>query len=70
MRIHARKAVPDTRLLTLAEAADVLQIAPGTLKHWVSMKKIEHIKVGKLTRFTRTALDRYILRQTISAAEE
>jgi excisionase family DNA binding protein len=68
---HALTAVPDRhRLLTLEEAADYLQISPGTLKHWVAMKKIEHVKVGKLTRFTRPALDRYIERQTIAAAKE
>jgi excisionase family DNA binding protein len=65
-----QRHVPDTRgLFTLEEAAAYLQIAPGTLKHWVSMKKIEHVKVGKLTRFTHAALDRYIEQQTIAAAE-
>jgi excisionase family DNA binding protein len=56
-----------SRLLTLEEAAEHLQLSAGTLRHWVSMKKIEHIKVGRLTRFTRAALDRYIARQTIAA---
>jgi len=68
---RALSVVPDThRLLTLEEAADYLQISPGTLKHWIAMKKIEHVKVGKLTRFRRAALDRYIERQTIAPAPE
>lgn len=53
-------------LWTLEEAAAYLQIAPGTLKHWVALKRIEHVKVGKYTRFTQAALDRYIQGQTVS----
>jgi excisionase family DNA binding protein len=71
MKPRTLGTVPDgQRLLTLEEAADKLQISPGTLKNWIAMKKIEHVKVGKFTRFTRAALDRYIERQTIAARTE
>lgn len=56
-------------LLTLEEAATYLKIARGTLKNWVSEKRIEHVKVGKLIRFRKEALDRYIAQQTVAAIE-
>lgn len=57
-------------LWTIEESAGYLQIAPGTLKHWIALKKIEHVKVGKYTRFTKAALDRYILSQTVAARDD
>jgi excisionase family DNA binding protein len=54
-------------LLSLEDAAAYLQIAPGTLKHWIALKRIEHVKVGKFTRFTQAALDRFIAAQTVAA---
>lgn len=57
-------------LWTLAEAAAYLQIAVGTLKHWVADRRIEHIKVGRMTRFTKEMLDRYIAAQTVGAVAE
>ena len=67
--LHAPRSAREG-LRTLEEAADQLQIAPGTLKHWVALRKIEHVKVGKYTRFTQGAIDRYILSQTVAAAED
>jgi hypothetical protein len=34
------------------------------------MRRIEYVKVGRLTRFTLTALDRYIREHTVQAAGE
>jgi excisionase family DNA binding protein len=65
--LHAR----DRRgLLSFDEAAGYLCIAPGTLRNWVSMRRIEYVKVGRLTRFTATALDRYIREHTVQAVGE
>jgi excisionase family DNA binding protein len=63
-------AVAREGLLTLEEAAAYLQVAPGTLKHWAAWRRIEHVKVGKYTRFTREMLDRYITQQTVAASAE
>ena len=57
-------------LLTLEEAASYLKVAPGTLKHWIAWKRIEHVKLGKLTRFRQAALDRFIAEQTVAAVPE
>ena len=48
-------------LLTLQEAADYLKIAPGTLKNWVSARRIAYVKVGSLTRFEQRDLDQFVL---------
>jgi excisionase family DNA binding protein len=52
------------------EAAAYLCVKPGTLRNWVSMRRIEYVKVGRLTRFSVAALDRYIATHTVEAVEE
>lgn len=62
--------MPREGLLTIAEAAAYLQVAPGTLKHWIAWRRIEHVKVGRMTRFTKEMLDRYIAVQTVAVSGE
>lgn len=57
-------------LLSVEAAAQQLGIAPGTLRNWISMRRIEYVKVGRLTRVPQTALDRYIALHTIEPVEE
>lgn len=57
-------------LLTLEDAAAQLHISPGTLKHWAQQRRIEVVKIGKFSRFTQDAIDRYIQSQTIAAVED
>jgi excisionase family DNA binding protein len=38
-------------LLTVEDAAAYLGISNRTLRNWVSMRRIDHVKVGRLTRF-------------------
>lgn len=68
-RKRSTAATPPERtgLLSLREAAAYLGISPGTLRNWVSMKRIEYVKVGSLTNFRQTALDAYITAQTVPA---
>jgi excisionase family DNA binding protein len=54
-------------LLSVEEAADYLGLSAGTMRNWISMKRIEHVKVGRLTRIPQSALDRYILAHTVRA---
>ncbi len=41
------------KLLTIEEAATLLQVKVGTLYSWVSKGKVPHRKVGALVRFHR-----------------
>jgi excisionase family DNA binding protein len=46
---------PD-RLLDVNEAAELLQVKPGTLYSWASRGKVPYRKVGALVRFHRGEL--------------
>ncbi len=46
---------PD-RLLDINEAAELLQVKPGTLYSWIAKGKVPHRKVGALVRFHRGEL--------------
>jgi excisionase family DNA binding protein len=68
--LSIRSPRPPGALLTLNEAAAYLGISPGTLKNWVSMKRIAYVKVGALTRFRQAALDAYIDAHTVEAVRQ
>ena len=54
----------DDKLLTMEQAADILNIARGTLKNWSNRGQIEFVRMGRDKRFTRAALRRFIARHT------
>ena len=54
-------------LLSVADAAAYLGISQGTLRNWLSMRRIDYVKVGRLTKLSRDALDRYIAENTVEA---
>lgn len=54
-------------LLTLPQAAAYLNISPGTLRNWVSERRIAYVKVGSKTHFRLGALDAYIDANTVPA---
>ena len=56
-------------LLGIAEAAAYLGISPGTLRNWLSMKRIAYVKVGRLTKVSRETLDAYIAAHTVPAVQ-
>ncbi len=55
------------RLLTVKEASEYLGIKVNTLYSWVSQKKIDYVKMGRLTKFDIRVLDKYIENNTIEA---
>ena len=57
-------------LLTVNRAAEHLGIAPGTLRNWISMKRISYVKIGRLTRLKRSTVDGYIAARTVGAVED
>ena len=57
-----------TPLLTVEEAAAYIGISPGTLRNWLSVKRLPYVKIGRLTRVRRMDLDRFIEDNTVEAA--
>lgn len=55
-----------TDLVTETEAAEILDLAPGTLSVWRSTGRyaIPFIKVGRKVRYSRTALDAWLESRT------
>ena len=55
------KVMMETELLNINQAAELLGISPGTLYHWVSERRVPHIKLGlRCLRFRRGDLAAWI----------
>lgn len=56
-------------LLSEQQAAELLDVKPGTLQVWRSTGRypLAYIKVGRLVRYRRSAIDAFIARRTIEA---
>lgn len=54
----------DDKLLDIWQAADILGIKKGTLHNWCSRGRIEYIRVGRLLKFSRAGLRRFMARNT------
>ena len=48
------------RLLTIKEVADYTGLSPHTLYQMVSQRRIPFVKMGRLTKFDREELDKWI----------
>ncbi len=55
------------RLITVIEASAYLGISVNTLYSWVSQKKIEYVKIGRLTKFDLRVIDKFIENNTTEA---
>jgi excisionase family DNA binding protein len=54
-------------LIDTTECAELLGISPGTLRHWVSQRKISFVKIGRLTKFKLADIQKYIDDHTVQA---
>jgi len=50
----------DNDILTLAEAAAYIRIAPRTLREWLKTKTIPGRKTGRVWRFSRRKLQEWV----------
>ena len=50
-----------------AEAAQYIGCTSGTLRVWVSKRRVPYIKVGSLVKFRKSDLDRWLDKQAVSA---
>ena len=51
---------PHERTWDFAEAAEYLGCTEGTLKVWTSKRRVPFVKVGRLTRFRKGDLDKFM----------
>ncbi|MBZ5557032.1 MAG: helix-turn-helix domain-containing protein [Acidobacteriia bacterium] len=65
-------AVSATRgpLLSVDEAAEYLGVRPGTLRNWLSTRRLTYVKVGRLTRLSSDTLNRFIAENTVASIQE
>lgn len=57
-------------LLSVDEAAEYLGVQPGTLRNWLSARRIAYVKVGRLTRLSSDTLNRFIVEHTVASVED
>jgi excisionase family DNA binding protein len=50
----------DEGTLSNEEGAQILGCSPGTLRVWVSQRRVPFVKIGRLTRFLRQDLEEFI----------
>lgn len=55
----------ERRLITIAEAAQYTGLSVHTLYTMTSQRRIPFVKVGRLTKFDREQLDKWIKQQTV-----
>ncbi len=55
------------RLITIKEASEYLGISVNTLYSWVSQKKIDYVKMGRLTKFDLRVIDKFIENNSVEA---
>lgn len=53
----------------IISAAEYLKTTPRHIRRLITERRIEHLKVGKLIRFTQSQLDLFIERNTRKAVE-
>jgi excisionase family DNA binding protein len=60
-----------TELLSESEAAVYLGLKPGTLSVWRSTKRydLSYVKVGRLVRYRKVDLDRWLQARTVASFE-
>lgn len=56
-----------SQLLSVSEAAALLNIQPDTLRHWLCDRRLPFVKVGGRTMLKRPDLEGFIEAQTIPA---
>ena len=47
-------------LMTVDETAAYLRLAPWTIRHWVSQRKLPYVRLGRSVRFRRKDMERFV----------
>ena len=57
-------------LLSVEQAAEYIGVRPGTLRNWLSVRRIAYVKVGRLTRVSSDTLNRFIAEHTVTSVDD
>ena len=57
-------------LMSVEQAAEYIGVRPGTLRNWLSARRIAYVKVGRLTRVSSDTLNRFIAEHTVTSVED
>jgi excisionase family DNA binding protein len=60
----SEKIPKQKQLLDMNEASEFLGISKNTLYEWVIQKKVPFVKVGRLTKFKKEALEAWLEQRT------
>lgn len=67
---HTRAENARGPLMSVEEAATYLGVQPGTLRNWLSARRIAYVKVGRLTRLSSDTLNRFIAEHTVASVKD
>jgi len=57
------------RLIDLAEASEILGVAPKTLRTWIHLRKISYVQIGREYRIKEETLREVIEQNSVIARE-
>ena len=57
-------------MLSVSQAAQALGLKPGTIRAWISQRKLGHVKLGRAVRVPRTEIERLLREGAVPAREE
>jgi excisionase family DNA binding protein len=58
------------KLLTVAEAAEALNLRISTIRAWLLRRRLPRVNCGRSVRIPAEAIERFIERNTVPAKEE
>jgi excisionase family DNA binding protein len=67
LRSEAKEMI---RLLTVAEAAEALNVKIATVRAWLVKRKLPRVNCGRAVRIPADAVTQFIERNTVPAREE
>jgi excisionase family DNA binding protein len=59
--------VTDHRLLTVREAAERLALREGTIRLWLSRRRLPKVRLGRAVRIPADAVEEFVRSRTIAA---
>ena len=55
------------KLISMADAAELLGLKASTLHKWTMQQKIDHVRIGGLIKFEQDAVEKFIIDNRIPA---